>query len=217
MTAQGAASPPEIRFDLWPTGAYTKKDAEGVAKLLNRFGKTVGSTSSGLRGIDLQTGLQFATLLILSGFLEGIGDDAYRWAKKKLLAFFAAPVARAKLSGRYKKGDGGSIWISCTEGKVKLGGVCFWRDPRSIEIFLDKMKRAVRKLQRDICKKKIGSGPERVEIWYSYVDRKGVYLGWQNTNGKLKTEVRVISKEEERLMKASAVSSPLRGKVGKSV
>ncbi len=100
---------------------------------------------------------------------------------------------------------------------MKLGGVCFWRDPRSIEIFLDKMKRAVRKLQRDICKKKIGSGPERVEIWYSYVDRKGVYLGWQNTNGKLKTEVRVISKEEERLMKASAVSSPLRGKVGKSV
>lgn len=180
---------PEISFDLWPEGAYIRSDVDDVAKVLSQFGKASGRTSSNMRGMEIQATIVFTGLAVAQGFFAEFGKEIYRKLKAQLKEALTAPIRRARHDGTYRRSEGGSIWVHCSHGPIKIVAACIYRNSRSIDVFLSKLGPSLGRIHDRIRDGKIPSKDE-VRVHVSLVDHKGPSaFGWKFTNGKLKSEV----------------------------
>lgn len=76
----------QINIDLWPFGAWTQRELDQFIDIFQEYGSTTGQISSGIRGIEIQTLVAFATGAVAASFFSKLGSDVYDLAKTKLMA-----------------------------------------------------------------------------------------------------------------------------------
>ena len=188
-----------IIFDLWPDGAFTQKDVVELEDIISNIDSTSGQIGSDIRGLDIQTTIEFAVLAVATGFFNKLGEDAYDYLKQRFAKLLIKPIEKSKREGTYELGDGGIIWLFTHEQKINIKMIAIYENEDGIYKFIDKIDKGLNWLNSAIINKEIDSNHEG-EIEFKFVDRKEDNpTGWHYTNNKLIFEVKI--KKEKRLIK----------------
>lgn len=182
---------PNIKFDLWPDGAFTQKDVTELEDIISNVDSTSGRLSSDLRGLDLQTTIQIASLTVASGFLTKFGADIYDHLKKRFAKVLTRPLEKSKQEGTYQPEDGGIIWMFIYDKKILVRTTCIYENEEGIYKFIDKINKGLNWLNSEIENNKINPDQEG-EIEFKFVDRKKSNpSGWHYTNDELIYEIKI--------------------------
>ncbi len=186
---------PNIIFDMWPEGGFTQKDVTEMENIISNFYSTSGQTSSNIRGLDVQTTIQFVSLAIVTGFFANLGADIYKHFKERFAKVLTNPIKKSKEQGFYKHGDCGIIWINTRIEKIDISMTCVYVNKNSIYKFIRKMNEGLKWLNSEIQNQKINLN-QAGEIEFTFIDLKEENpIGWHYTNNKLLYEIKIKKKE----------------------
>ena len=191
-------SKPNITFNLWPDGAFTPEDVVELEDIISNIDSTSGRTNSDLRGLDLQTTIEFVSLVVATAFFAKFGADIYDHLKKRFAKVLTRPLEKSKQEGTYKPEEGGIIWLFTYVQRILVRMTCIYEDEEGFYKFVDRMNKGLNWLNSEIVNKRINPDQEG-EIEFKFVDRKkGNPSGWDYTDNELLYEIKIRVKPKIR-------------------
>lgn len=175
---------PNIRFDLWPDGAFDQQDVTELQCIISSIDSVSGDTSHDFRGLDVQTTIEFVSLVVVGHFIGKIVDALYEKAKVGFAKTLTKPIEESKHQ------IGGIIWMYTNIDKIRVCIICRYDSDECIYRFLDKANTGLSWLHDRIENGEINIQQEgRIEL--IFVDKKEGDPS-DCRNGKLLYEARAV-------------------------
>lgn len=183
---------PNIKFDLWPDGAFDEGDVAELSSMISSIEPSVsGEISHDLRGWgDVQATIMFISSAVAIGFFSKIGEDIYEGLKKRFAKVLTKPIEESKQQVTHDLIDGGIIQIDTDVDNIRVCLICLYENEEGIYKFIDKANMALTWLNGRIRDKEINP-QQNAQIEFMFVDKKSNTLGWAYTNGKIAYEIKI--------------------------
>lgn len=175
---------PNIKFDLWPDGAFDQQDVAELQDTISSIDSASGNTSHDFRGLDAQTTIEFVSLAVAGHFICKIVDALYEKAKVRFAKVLTKPIEESKQQ------IGGRIWLYTNIDKIRVCIICHYDSDECIYRFLDKANIGLSWLNDRIENGEINTQQEG-QIELIFVDKKEGDTS-DCRNGKLLYEAKAV-------------------------
>lgn len=156
---------PNIKFDLWPDGAFNQQDVTELQDIISSIDSVSGDTSHDFRGLDVQATIEFVSLAVAGHFISKIVDVLYEKAKVQFAKVLTKPIEESKQQ------IGGIIWMYTNIDKIRVCIICRYDSEECIYRFLDKVNTGLSWLNDRIENGEINIQQES-QIELIFVDKK---------------------------------------------